>query len=190
MKKILLIIPILLFVAAGCNFRAKAPEPNTVDQNQEQAEEPDENLPGGMAEFKKTYKTGFEENVFSLTYSLQYPQGRFSVSNDGTNTSKIFIKDNKTDKTHSIQIFNNDGAGFASVTEFWTAMKYCADCKKVVKNDLNLKGAIGLQVYENSSEVWYVYAHDPGFVAIKIVKPIDDVKAVIESFELSTSLIE
>jgi hypothetical protein len=190
MKKILFILPVLLLVAAGCNFRAKAPDPNTVKQTEEQTENKEEKLPGDLVEFKKTYKTGFEENVFSLTYALQYPQGKFSVSNDGTNVSKIYIKDNEANQTHSIQVFNNDGAGFASVSEFWTEMKYCTDCKKVAKSDLNLKDAIGLQVYENSTDIWYVYAHDPGFVAMKLVKPIDDIKPVVESFTLSTSLIE
>jgi hypothetical protein len=192
MKKTLLIVPMLLLLAAGCNFRAKAPEPGNVqeEQKQEQSNEQEELESTGTAEFKKTYRTGFEENIFSLNYSLMYPQGTYSVSNEGSNLSKIFIKENKTNLTSTIQVFNNDGAGFASVTEFWNEMKYCTGCKKIQTTGVSLKGATGLQVYESNTDIWYVYAHDPGFVAMKLAKPIDNIKPIMESFELKTALIE
>jgi hypothetical protein len=185
MKKQFLLLGLILFVAVGCN-KAQAP----IQQEEVQQTEQSSGEPGETKEFSKTYRTGFEENVFSLNYKLSYPSGYFMVSNEGNNNSRILIKEIGGDKTNYIDIFNNDGAGFASVAEFFKEKKYCLDCKKVVNPKVSLKDAKLLEVYENANQIWYVYAHDPGFVAMMSYKPNDKVLPVFQSFELSAVLIE
>ena len=184
MKKQLFLLSLILLLAVGCN-KAQAPVQTPEGEAEEQT-----NVPGTTVEFTKTYRTGFEENVFSLNYKLSYPSGIFGVSNDGTNNSRILIKEIATGKTHMIDVFNNDGAGFASVNEFFKEKKYCVDCKKASSSGVNIQNAQDLEVYENSNQIWYVYVHDPGFVAMKAEKPNDKVLSVFQSFVLSSVLIE
>ncbi len=175
MKKIFFVIAMLSLLAASCNKTQTLPRTGS-----------------GSQSFTGITVSGFEGYNAQTTYTLQYDPADFSVSTPAGHQNTVNIKaltKGNSGKTSTIQIFNNEGAGFADSEDLFKNLALCPLCKKVANNVFFTKisaAAISDQIsYSANGEEWVVFKHEPGFVIIRMLAPDDKLKSVIASLALS-----
>lgn len=178
MKKHAIYLLILLAVA-GISFAVgkQAKSPVKVEDNKIVVDQ--SNV--GMQVYGDSYVSGFEGEDYKVTYSLTYDPAKFSLKSEAS-PSRLIITE--TAKEHTISFFNNTGAGFSSTTEFWNEMKFCPTCSKA-ENAISIKDAKDILIFSNEVEEWIIFAYEQFFVSIKLIKPTEQARKLIETLELT-----
>lgn len=178
MKKQAIYLLILLAVA-GISFAIgkQAKSPVKVENDNVVVEESDIRT----QIYSDSYISGFEGEDYKVSYALTYDPSRFSLKSDAGPSRLIMTE---MGKEHTVSFFNNTGAGFASTTEFWNEMKLCPTCNKV-ENQIDIKDAKDVLIFSTETEEWIIFAKEQFFVSVKLIKPTEQARKLIESMEVT-----
>ncbi|TSC81968.1 MAG: sporulation/spore germination protein [Parcubacteria group bacterium Gr01-1014_20] len=134
--------------------------------------------------FTHVFVTGYEGVYPEVTVKLDYDPKVIDLRSFG---AEILLHNKNTDQIGSIRVISNDGPGFSSPKQAFEEMHYCDTCApKTV--DINFKNASDILAFESEKESWYIFAHDPGFVVMRIPKPDTEVKKILPSLTVSTRM--
>lgn len=132
--------------------------------------------------FVHSVVTGFEGVYPETEIKLDYPGGKIVLRSFG---GKLLFREVATDKIGEVRIIDNSGAGFPTPQEAFQYTHLCDECKPT-SNDIQFSDAKDTAAYSDAENTWYIFTHDPGFVAVRAPKESPEIKKMLTSLKVRT----